>query len=235
MARVRWQFILLYYGIALAISVPFNTEIIYKWLILPGAALPAWHSWLFVPAAFGPLAAAIVCYRLDRTTSRRIEFFGNNRAASIWVALLPLIIFTVAGYVDGGTHGLLYTLTASCVALLYAFGEEAGWRGYLQDVLASLGARQRYFLVGILWWAWHVRFANLFEWTVFPLIVIASAFVLGHVAEKTRSLLVVASMHSVVMLLTMNGSLSPVFAVAGLTTILGWILVGRLSPTEQHA
>jgi len=235
MARVRWHYLMLYYAIALAASVPFNTGIIYQWLNLQAAFPTAWQSWLFVPAALGPLIAALVCYRLDRTTPRRIGLFGNDRVGSMLAALIPLIVFPIAGYVKGGARGLLYTVVAVCIALLYSLGEEAGWRGYLQDALMPLSARKRYLLVGVLWWAWHCRFTNYFEWVVFPLIVIASAFVLGYVAEKTRSLLVVASMHAVIMLLTMNGSVSPAFGVAGVAIILGWILVGQLRPAKRYA
>jgi uncharacterized protein len=234
MARVRWRYLVLYCAIAFALSVPFNTGLIYKWLNVQ-AAVTQWRSWLFLPAALGPLVAAIICYRLDRTTPRRIRLFGNDRTGSILVALIPLIVFTIAGYINGRARGLLDTVAAACVALFYSLGEEAGWRGYLQDALTPWSARQRYLLVGILWWLWHARSTNYFEWTVFPLIVIASAFVLGHVAEKTRSLLVVASMHSVIMLLTMRGSVSPAFGVAGVVIILGWILVGRLRPAKQDA
>lgn len=163
MARVRWHYLMLYYVIALAASVPFNTGIIYKWLNLQAALPIAWRPWLFVPAALGPLIAALVCYRLDRTTARRIGLFGHDRVSSMLVALIPLIVFTIAGYVKGGARGSLYTVAAVCIALLYSLGEEAGWRGYLQDALMPWSAWQRYLLVGVLWWAWHARFTNVFE------------------------------------------------------------------------
>jgi uncharacterized protein len=234
MVRGRWHYLVLYYAIALAISVPFNTGVIYKWLNLQ-VSLTSWRSWLFLPAALGPLVAAIVCYRLDSTTPRRINLFGDDRLGSILVVLIPLIAFTSAGYVEGGGRGLLYTAAAWCIALLYSLGEEAGWRGYLQDALTPLSQWQRYLLVGVLWWAWHIRFTNYFELVVFPVIVIASAFVLGTVAEKTRSLLVVASMHSVIMLLTMHGVVSLAFGMAGVVIILGWILLGQFRPANRNA
>ena len=233
--RVQGTRLVLYYAIALAISAPFNTGIIYKWLNLADAFPAAWRPWLFLPAALGPLIAAFVCYRLDRTTIRRIGLFGNDRVGSILVAIIPLIAFAIAGYVQGGARGLLSTAASLCIALLYSLGEETGWRGYLQDALVPWSAWQRYLLVGVLWWAWHARFTNYFEWTVFPLIVIASAFVLGYAVEKTRSLLVVASMHAVMMLLTMTGPVSPAFGVAGVATILGWMLVGQLRPARPGA
>lgn len=235
MARFRWHYLMVYYAIALGVSVPFNTGAIYKYLHLPASLLAGGRSWLFVPAALGPLIAALVCYRLDRTTARRVGLFGEDRLESLLVALIPLVVFPVAGYVKGGVPGLLYAGASACAALLYSLGEEAGWRGYLQDALRPLRERQRYLLVGALWWAWHARFASAFDWVAFPLIVIASAFVLGHVAEKTRSLLVVASMHAVIMLLTMNGSVGSAFGVAGGVIVLGWILVGQLRPAKPCA
>jgi membrane protease YdiL (CAAX protease family) len=41
--------------------------------------------------------------------------------------------------------------------LLGAFGEELGWRGYLQSVLSSrLNGLIAFLLVGVLWGLWHV-------------------------------------------------------------------------------
>ena len=234
MERVRWRYLLLYSATAFAISAPFNTRLIYQWLPLQ-APVSFWRDWLFAPAALGPCAAAFLCYRLDHATPRRITLTGKDGAGSLLTAFIPLVFFTLAGYADGGAARLLPTLLTGCAALIYALGEEAGWRGYLQDALVSWSARQRYLFVGILWWAWHMRFAGPFDWTVFPLIVIASAFVLGHVAETNRSLLVVASMHSVIMLLTMHGSASPAFYAAGAMTLLGWMVLRRLRPDKGPA
>lgn len=51
--------------------------------------------------------------------------------------------------------GLQSVLLAPFVALLIAFGEEYGWRGYLQGEMVKLGRARGILLVGIIWGLWH--------------------------------------------------------------------------------
>jgi membrane protease YdiL (CAAX protease family) len=46
-------------------------------------------------------------------------------------------------------------LLAPFLALLIAFGEEYGWRGYLQRELIKLGKIPGLLLIGIIWGLWH--------------------------------------------------------------------------------
>jgi membrane protease YdiL (CAAX protease family) len=39
--------------------------------------------------------------------------------------------------------------------LIIAFGEEYGWRGYLQTELTRLGRVRGVFLLGVIWGIWH--------------------------------------------------------------------------------
>lgn len=234
---IRWASIALYCAIAFAFSLPFNLKPLSQALNLSALAPPVWQSWLFAPAALGPLLAALVCYRLDRHhMPRQISLLGQDRIASALTALIPLVAFTIAGLVSpSGRHmpGELLVLALSpTLAILYALGEELGWRGYLQEALGGLAPTHRYLLVGVLWWAWHARFHNSFEWTAFLLIVVVSAFLLGRAAQETRSLLVVASMHATIILLTKNGAVSSAYYAAGAATILGWILIRRFRPAR---
>jgi membrane protease YdiL (CAAX protease family) len=51
--------------------------------------------------------------------------------------------------------GLQAVILAPIVALPIAFGEEYGWRGYLQGELIRLGRVKGVLLVGIIWGFWH--------------------------------------------------------------------------------
>lgn len=53
------------------------------------------------------------------------------------------------------TTGLQTVLLAPIVALLIAFGEEYGWRGYLQGELIKMDKVQGVLLVGVIWGLWH--------------------------------------------------------------------------------
>ena len=231
---VGWVYPALFYGIAFTLSLPFNSASLAGTLPLRTLIAPAWQSWMFLPAALGPLIGAIVCYRLDRSTIRRMTLLGNDPVASFLIALLPVVVFMVADSLRAGLKGGLYAGATASLALVYALGEEAGWRGYLQDALRPLRAPLRYLIVGVLWWAWHARFATFFDGTLFLLIVVASAFLLGHVAQETRSLLMVASMHSAIMLLTMGGSPGLYHSVAGGVIVLGWILIRVFRPSKAE-
>jgi membrane protease YdiL (CAAX protease family) len=53
------------------------------------------------------------------------------------------------------TTGLQAVILAPIVALLVAFGEEYGWRGYLQGELIKVGKARGILLVGLIWGLWH--------------------------------------------------------------------------------
>ena len=46
-------------------------------------------------------------------------------------------------------------LTAPLVNSLFTFGEEFGWRAYLQPKLMGLGGRKAMLLTGVIWGVWH--------------------------------------------------------------------------------
>ena len=57
-------------------------------------------------------------------------------------ALLPLMAFNTV-------------LMGPFLGLIIAFGEEYGWRGYLQTELIRLGRVRGVFLLGVIWGVWH--------------------------------------------------------------------------------
>ncbi len=93
------------------------------------------------------------------------------------------------------------------LGLIVTFGEEYGWRGYLQPALLGLGKVRGIALVGIIWGIWH--------WPViwmgynFPghpylgsllmtLFCIGLAFFLGYAVLKARGLWISAFLHALV-------------------------------------
>ena len=46
-------------------------------------------------------------------------------------------------------------LLAPILAIVIAFGEEYGWRGYLKNELFKLGRVRGVLLLGVIWGAWH--------------------------------------------------------------------------------
>ncbi|NTU71880.1 MAG: CPBP family intramembrane metalloprotease [Coriobacteriia bacterium] len=55
-------------------------------------------------------------------------------------------------YVQVAVAGIVAGFTINA---LFAFGEEYGWRGVLQDLLAPLGEFKANVLIGLMWGVWH--------------------------------------------------------------------------------
>ena len=92
------------------------------------------------------------------------------------------------------------------LGLLIAFGEEYGWRGYLQSELIKLGRVKGVLLVGVVWGVWHAPVIAMghnypghpvlgpIAFLVFNLIL--SVF-LGYLVLKTGSVWQAALMHAI--------------------------------------
>jgi membrane protease YdiL (CAAX protease family) len=96
-------------------------------------------------------------------------------------------------------------LLAPILAIVIAFGEEFGWRGYLQNELVKLGRVRGVVLVGVIWGAWHWPMI-LMGWSYpgYPLpgLLLTALFttglavVLGYAVLRTGSILLAAYLHA---------------------------------------
>lgn len=107
--------------------------------------------------------------------------------------------YLVAGFINTVIVGPL-------LGLLIAFGEEYGWRGYLQGELTKLGRVKGVLLVGVVWGIWHAPAVAMghnypgypvlgpIAFLVFNLFL---AIFLGYLMLKTGSVWLAAFMHAV--------------------------------------
>ncbi len=98
-------------------------------------------------------------------------------------------------------------LEGSFLGLVIAFGEEYGWRGFLQSQLIRLGKKRGVLILGLIWGAWHYPViwmghnypgqpvAGTIMMTIFCVLL---AYVLGHAMLKTGSIWLVAFMHAII-------------------------------------
>jgi membrane protease YdiL (CAAX protease family) len=98
-------------------------------------------------------------------------------------------------------------LEGSLLGLIVSFGEEYGWRGYLQSQLIRLGKKRGVLLVGLIWGAWHYPViwmghnypghpvAGTFLMTIFCVLL---AYVIGYAVLKTGSVWLAAFIHAIV-------------------------------------
>lgn len=230
--KVNWFYVSLFYALAFLIAAPFNSGVLsQKYRTFTDGYLLS--DWTYLPAGLGTLLAASIVLFLDRRRAKTTTFFGDAPLKNTVIAVVPLLVFAAFGLENERLQNAnYYALVFASVNLIYALTEEIGWRGYLQDALRPVAANARYVLIGVLWWAWHFRFFNLFELTIFPLVCIAAAFLIGKFTEETKSFLTAAGLHSFVIILT-NSGMTTGKIIAGIATILLWLAIGKWWKTEN--
>jgi uncharacterized protein len=96
-------------------------------------------------------------------------------------------------------------LLAPFIALLLGFGEEFGWRWYLQNELIKIGKVRGVLLLGVIWGLWHApvimmghNYPGYPVAGVFLMIgyTVALAFILGYAVLKSGSALLAAYLHA---------------------------------------
>lgn len=155
-------FVLIATAVATALSIPLATG------LLPESALG-----LVVPLAqLSPLLAALLVRRRDEPWWRSLALHVPSGRALLIAVLAAISVFTLVpvtrlliGVVGGASPladapPLLGLLLAVPVVLatqaVFAIGEEAGWRGWLQSTLEPLGFWRMSLAIGGLWALWHL-------------------------------------------------------------------------------
>lgn len=96
-------------------------------------------------------------------------------------------------------------LVAPFLGLVIAFGEEYGWRGYLQGELIALGKVRGILLVGVVWGLWHAPVIALgFNYPGYPVLgillmtiyCIVLAFFFGYAVLRSGSIWLAAFLHA---------------------------------------
>lgn len=200
--RPDWAGIALFYAIACAITWPmlawrdFAPD---SWAASP---IPAWLRPLLY--GWGPGIGALVVLRLRAQRHQRtITLLGTSRVASLMAVLGPVLLLGIVAPAQTAAHPHLAGLLAGVHAVVYAFGEELGWRGYLQDALRPLPVVPRYVTLGLFWGVWHLAaFAGEGSLVTmaghlarfYAILMLASAGI-GTAVDRTRSLLVATACH----------------------------------------
>ncbi len=111
---------------------------------------------------------------------------------------LPPAAFLASAFVNA-------VLLGPFLGLLLAFGEEYGWRGYLQGELVKLGRARGILLLGTIWGLWHAPVILMgYNYPGYPLpgvvlmtlYTVLLGFVLGYVVLKTGGIWLAAFLHA---------------------------------------
>lgn len=145
-----------------------------------------------------------------------VLFFAAQSALNLASGLGRFPSGTQQDLAAQGLPGELYPLVLAIVFLASmfldpimalgggTFGEEYGWRGYLQGELIKLGKRRGVLLVGLVWAVWHYPIilmgrhtypASALGLSLMAGFCVLLGFVLGYAMLKTGSIWLVAYLH----------------------------------------
>ncbi len=175
----------------LGVSFRINTWWLAAWLIPPALAFGAFGiSLLFSGVSYSPEMAGIYEHFRKVFTPEQIEAIKRQQALlpihPVWLSLIS---------------GLIFGPTLNALA---GFGEELGWRGFLQKELSMLGFWRSSALIGFIWGVWHLPLIlmghnypehpvpGVFLWTVNCVFL---GIVFSYVRIRAQSVIAAAVMH----------------------------------------
>ena len=155
----------------------------------------AWGNWRYY-VIFG---VAITVYYILQAVLNAVFGLGSAQPASVPAPPgFNHMLFLILG-------GVQSVLLAPILAIIIAFGEEYGWRGYLQSELFKMGRVRGVLLLGVIWGAWHWPLILMgYNYPGHPLLGLllmalyttGLAIVLGYAVLKSGSVLLSSYLHA---------------------------------------
>ncbi len=145
--------------------------------------------------------AAIVAFYSLMAALNRLFGLGSvpDRSALLQSTGMPPEVFLVLAAVQTVVVGPF-------LGLVITFGEEYGWRGFLQGELVKLGRVRGVLAVGVIWGLWHAPVIAMgYNFPGYPVIgifvmvafCVVAGFVLGYAVLKTGSVWLSAFAHAI--------------------------------------
>ena len=229
--------VLVYYLIAVTLSMFFRVP----------RLNPDWYlnlhtyqyGWVLVSLlrAMGPLLGGIISIIIFRNKyARTITLSGPSHIISAIYFLAPVLLISIFGIPGSGTGNTHWTgLLSGFTLMVYCLFEETGWRGFLQDAMRGIPSQMRIITIGTLWYLWHLNFLSPELHSLkFGLLVhlpscILGSWIIGYMADKYKSIMVAAAIHSVFNIFfdLQTDMKSKVMIVAGIFLLwvpLSWLL-----------
>lgn len=140
-------------------------------------------------------------------------------------------------------QAILVVLLAPLINMIFAFGEEFGWRGYLLYKLLPLGKTKALIYTGIIWGVWHwpliamgYNYGSEYIWPGFIAMTwftVFSGIFLGYITMKAKNVWPAAIGHGSINatagigLLFLSGSPPTILGPApiGFIGSIGWVLI----------
>ena len=167
------------------------------------AGLAGGRFWTYI--TFGLLLVAIYAVMTGLNA-----LFGLGRPVDVGLILAQAgagqtgEIAAVPDWLFQVTVGVQAVILGPILGLPIAFGEEYGWRGYLQGELVKLGRVRGILLVGVIWGLWHAPIIAMgYNYPGYPVLgvflmtlyTIGLGFLLGYAVLKSGSVWLAAFLH----------------------------------------
>lgn len=253
-------FVVLSYAIAWGWAVPLALD---GATVRPGEGRPT-----HLPSLMAPLVASVIVVGLTEGRAGLGDIVRRTvrrRFAPVWwgVVISPAVVaaITVLGAglagqelpawddfaLFGGLPATSVFVTFAAVFVVNGVGEEAGWRGFLQDRLQGrLSPLSATLVVAVVWAVWHAPFFLILSTysgfeartlIVFPLGLTAGAVILTWVYNHTgRSILAVALWHTIYNMVVATGGASDLLqgVVTGVVMVGATVLVAFEVSARRH-
>jgi hypothetical protein len=225
--NIYWKEIGIFFTVAVLSSAPFRLGLISFEELLH---LPYGLNILFrVFRGIGPFIGYImVFYVLNSKVNKKVTFLGRKDIVS-FLSIFPIWIgLAVVGVENNeNINKHFFGFISGFTLITYALFEEYGWRGYLQQALEPIKLPVRIFIIGTLWYIWHLNFLNPSITIKMHLIhyfsLLAGAWGLLKISEVTSSLLFVSAVHLTFnILMDVNGTLLEKIGIIAIS-IITWI------------
>jgi membrane protease YdiL (CAAX protease family) len=203
MKKSYWLPVLVFFMLAVTISGPFfYWRSVLNWEGFQGPNVLKTASYMW-----GPGIAGIVCHFIFRNRYRKeITIWGSSLTKSLIIWFVPMLLLAALGVrTNSGTIDHTTPAVLSVLAITSIWGEEFGWRWFLQDYLQPLKPLTKYIIIGVLWELWHLRVlsklgqpitAIIFSSIVVMAVTVALAVVIGLVTDRTKSLFFACALHA---------------------------------------
>lgn len=201
--KTNWKVVITFYLLACLFSWPF-----FAWRDLFSESWRNWHFGLKnLLIMWGPGFSAIICFLIFKKSHKRtISFLGNNKIQSLLFYLVPFAIWILLSFLNPIKESIKWIgiIELMPLGLLMIFGEELGWRGFLQDELSNIKENRRWIIMGLFWEMWHFT-RGMIQGTEIQIILrkslmlflcIVISTIIGKATEKTKSLIIAIALHS---------------------------------------
>jgi len=161
-----WQFVIFLTGGVESKFFPFLmffpaiVAIVFRLIKKEGFRKVGWglgRWWYVIPAIFVPLVfTLVIVYLLEAMNWATLSVFIFK--SGMVDSKVPLVLGNHTQGIEFFALNLMISFIGIClISSIFAFGEEFGWRGHLQEkLLRKFGLNRGLIILGIIWGYWHL-------------------------------------------------------------------------------